>query len=760
MSVEEYRTGAMKSPDEAPTRADELESDLARIRVELREALRKKALKGKLKSGAGAWKQIQELKTPKRSAAGHLPGPLSEKNIAKRFEDRFVELTRERILSGARPLAPNDPRFEQRLQNARSQAKQKMMEIRQETVSQLKGKGLQKYAQDMVEPLTIVHKDIPRRIELIDKFIKQLNGFENLEFMKGVVGEGKVKFVISFASLESIKKSLEGFQEEYDHEAITLMQGVVLHQDVTDPRYKVDDTDLLDRIAKIEQLRNKYFKNVNDLSIRLAEAVEKVDVTLDEAEFVAVMRAKSPSVEAVKDAHKHLQQSVSLATTIAEKTAQTKFFVKLYNLVNTVNREVTIGQAVKKDIEKYKKNHMATELAREFDKDPTILAKHLMEKQLLAVDLTFQTIEATAACIGAFDLTQAQGKLLTGVVDVVCAGLKAIVKGILDEKWELTKKAAKASLANKGLVFEPAEPDRGLLLKFDNCREQFFKDAEKDIDKKVKSETKAAVATTLTASAEKATSPEFWTSVLGSAYEWAAGEEKPSLTFDWDKCAEACIDLVVEPAMKQLSKLMNLKAYEIYTGTELAAIQEGVTFAGVAFTVKDYIQVKREAPKEIADADKRDLPGDIGGVKIKRTSLSRSKLSEKKYYVSIELDNAGEVWGVYNGETKEWTPMRIDPESFTDWSDISVEVDQIVDATGAKIPGCWFQVPVQEKHVVDVAFERKDNGKLMWGSLMDRTKGGTRGKKDHQLGWMISRIASEYVTQTPIEELPQLHPEG
>ena len=584
---------------------------------------------------------------------------------------------------------------------------------------------------------------MPERQKIIDQVVKQIKTIKEYEFIKGIVGEGRLTFKGNTDALTALRTKLGTGAKEV-HEIAEAAKAALVDADADDGR----DGERRAVVTSYLSWATKNFANIGALSVQLENAVNALDIEVNDSAVKAWVFATSPSVQDIKAAKKLADTGIGLAGALAKKTNTSGIFIRLSSLLSSISATALTQAALEKEKSKFRLTHTSGDLFEDYDKNPMLLSDLLQANQLAALEIAVNSIGLTLSA--SLVMTPGAAEIVMGVWDIIVAAVQGAVKSVLDERTRLALEKMKA----EGMTRVPLEPEgrTSFWTKAQDLYESAYSSIEDSIRKAITDNIADPVKELGTTVRKKifdeAVDTQTAVEVLGAAYSPASTVGGKVEAAKWEfnpySFTSTLVRLIMPPVMKKVFQYISVPPAEIITGAMLTKMLDDITVSQIPVGMVFGDAVPTPEPTALTGRD--DLPAKIDGRDVKRTNANRSVLTGPRptYYVSMDFDGV-EIWGRYDPRLQLWQPTEVDPDSFYshgDWEKTRIASTYIKKDGGEKIEGVWLRVTCPEKGSDIVAFAPKDGGAFVWGHLMDTPK-GPRGRR-YQLGAETEGFAERF----------------
>ncbi len=713
-----------------PTSSENHERHLEHVKSKFEKALQDAALESHFESAEDLIKAALKLED-------------SSKRLHPRFVKRLTELWKPVLKDQLRKEVGDKLSKEQQAdvdKRAKEAATEFVAKQARAIQDSLSGETLIERCREVLAGCQIIAAEIPTRISLIDRVIEQIELIQSYEFVRGIVGAGHLKFNGDISALTRVAGKLKRAQEP-------LNQLITDLRSATNGAKPGDGKDEARRKLLVRQLDmgDEYFPTVESLSYKVEKALDSLTVEVKDTAASAYVLATDPVVEDIEGAKKVCDLGIGLTGSLLQKTNASGVFIRLASLFSSIGATAAVKVQVHAKMKELNLTTTMNDVFEGYDRDPTLLAKQLQANQLAALEILLNGLSVTLS--GSLIMSPGVAEAVMTLWDGVVAGVTMAVREILAERMDKAVKKLEA----EGLTILPVGGRE---------RESFWGRCKKAYDETytgVESAITAAITKHISAPSEEllagvrkivdeADDTTTITDILGTSFDpGQVGGDLAGVKFNPLQLEAMLLRIFLPPVVRRVVKFLDVPPAEVLTGGQLIALQQGIETAKVPIGTVFGSVVERDAPRPLPVTD---LPATVNGRGVLRSNANRSKLDggTRTYYLSLDFDGI-EVWGRYDTALKTWTAVEVDPASFTEWDEYRISIKYVKDGRKIKTPGRWLKVSIPEYGWTHYAFEPEDNGRYLWGHMMDTPYGpsGHRFELAAQVGTAaMTTIAAVY----------------
>lgn len=481
-----------------------------------------------------------------------------------------------------------------------------------------------------------------------------------------------------------------------------------------------DETKVRDALRRFQKKLEEARKDIEKASVAFSEALNKTSVTIDEKALEALIsqQVAKKELKKLQDAKEWVDRIKTVLAAFTETNSVTGTVSKAAGLINTVAFAAGRDQVIDKRGTEYEAESTRGEMYAEHDKDPLMLARNLVERQKIALEILMRSLDTTIS--GAMIATMGHGEVVVQAWNPISKAITAVVRSHLDARIKLASDAVAAKNAQLALQYETDENKAFEETIKNGVLEAITEGAAKFIE---------SARTSVTGSGEGGESSGVGTQVLDGI------KEHPG------DFAGMIVAVVLPPLMTQIWKIFPPKPAQQVSGDDLTGMQDVVfqaQFPSFAVGSGPGQGTPKGPVTEIADQ-----PSDVDDAvwdKLAATNAGRTQNpndpATRVYYVAYDVPAFGgvRVWGSFDPRSNRFTPEQVDDSDLEDWS------ARMITGTGYRegtddVTGSWETVAVGTWNYLRLV----DTGDTShWGSRGANTS-GPRGVTS-QLGTIVERL--------------------
>jgi hypothetical protein len=539
------------------------------------------------------------------------------------------------------------------------------------------------------------------------------------EFMRDITSSKGLVIDFKSALVSSSIKDLEK----------RLTKATELHGEMAGVMRGDDEAKVRDALRKFREKLESARVDIKSATKDFNSALSKTSVTIDEKALEALISQKvaKKELEKLTEAKEWVDRIKTVLGAFAETNSVTGTVSKAAGLINTVAFAAGRDTLIDKRGKEYEAENTRGQVYAEHDKDPLMLARNLVERQKIALEILMRSLDTTIS--GAMIATMGHGEAVVHAWNPISKTITAVVRSHLDARIKLASDAVAAKNAALALQYETDE-------------NKAFEDTIKNSILEVLTEGTAkfveSARESATASSEGGESSGIGAGVLEGI------QEHPG------DFAAMIIAVILPPLMSQIWKIFPPKPAQQVSGADLTAMQD-VTFQAQFPSFAVGSGPGRGTPKgpvtEIA-AQPADLDSAIWD-KFAATNAGRTQNpndpATRVYHVAYDVPAFGgvRVWGSFDPRSNRFTPEQLDDSDLEDWSARMITGTGYTDGTDV-VTGSWEMVQVGSWNYVRLV----DTGDAShWGSRGANTS-GPRGVKS-QLGSIVEGLRPRQQNMEP-----------
>lgn len=603
--------------------------------------------------------------------------------------------------------------------NAREAARTSARRDAESLLSGPKLPELKERAEQAVETLEHMRDGLAEKIRAGRAAVSAMDEIMKYEFMRDITSSKGLVIDFKSAKVSSAVKDLDARLKKISEYKLE-MDGAVRGDD----EIKVRDA-LREFQKKLESAR----KGIDKASVTFSEALSETSVKIDEKALEALISQKVAKKELKKlqDAKEWVDRIKTVLASFAETNTLTGTVSKAAGLINTVAFAAGRDQLIDKRGKEYQAESTRGEMYAEHDADPLMLARNLVERQKIALEILMRSLDTTVS--GAMLATMGHGEAVAHAWTPISKAITAIVRSHLDARIKLASDAVAAKNAALALQYETDENKafeetikNGILDVISEGTAKFIESARESTGDGA-SEGSGGVAS----------------GVLDSI------KENPT------DFAGMIIAVILPPLMTQIWKIFPPKPAQQVSGDDLTRMQDTVfTAQWPSFALGS--GPGQGTPKGPV-TDIADRPDDLSAAlwdKFAATNAGRTENANdpatRLYYVAYDVPAYGGVraWGTFDPRTKVFSPDQLDDSELEDWSGRTITGRGYTEGQDT-VTGDWSLVQVGTWTYVRLV----DTGDTShWGNRGVNTR-GPRGPQS-QLGVIVAGLSPATLTMQPI----------
>jgi hypothetical protein len=577
--------------------------------------------------------------------------------------------------------------------------------------------ALKERAETLLDELRMMTDGLATQVQKVESTLTAMDEAQKLEFLNTALRSSAMTMFIDKQAVRIAGVSLGNRRQELAklESSLTKSLGATSKSAVRDV--------LRDYPVQV----HKALESIAASSKQVSEAFGSVAFSIDEEALSALVaqKIKKGQLESLAEARSWLDRFIGVAGGLMESNTITGTISKALKLVTASGQAAARNEIVNDGSTEYAKTHTRNEVYSEHTDNPLLMAKNLVEKQKIALDIFMKSFDT--ALSGAMIATMGPGEIVMQAWAPISIAIGHVVSSRLDARIKGAENAIAANNAQKALEFESDE------------------------QKELESQVKDGILEVLQAQAESFA--EGLKDKLGSAAsEGGSAGLNTGIGFvdeiikNPGEFTATVLGWIMPPLMKKIWEIFPPKPAEQITGDDLVKVQNVLFDAQVPSFSRGLGPARPTTGGALTELDGR--PTDVAAsiwARFESTNAARTTApndpASRTYYVSTKVASFGDVlvWGSFNPRTSMFTPAELDPAAIENWAGRTVAgagySTGALKTTGPDVRGRWERVKLATFSYVVL----NEGGTLHWGQVAANTT-GPRGVAS-QLGALVDGLS-------------------